>query len=115
MPSSVGDGGQDRHHEDGRERRRGTTRRRTGEIAIARSASTCSVTVIEPISAVMPEPTRPPTMSAVRTGPSSRTSESETTRPDEHLSAEGLERVRRLQGEHHAGEERRDPGDRDAT
>ena len=60
---------------------RGTTSRRTGEIAIARSASTCSVTVIEPSSAVMPEPTRPPTISAVSTGPSSRTSESDTTRP----------------------------------
>ncbi len=60
---------------------RGTTSRRIGEIAIDRSASTCSVTVIEPSSAVMPEPTRPPTMSAVRTGPSSRTSERATTRP----------------------------------
>ncbi len=29
----------------------------------------------------MPEPTRPPTMRAVSTGPSSRTSDSETTRP----------------------------------
>ncbi len=48
---------------------------------MARRASTCSVTVIDPISAVMPEPTRPPTMSAVSTGPSSRTSESDTTRP----------------------------------
>ena len=48
---------------------------------MARRASTCSVTVIEPSSAVMPEPTRPPTISAVNTGPSSRTSESDTTRP----------------------------------
>ena len=62
-------------------RTRGTTRRRTGEIAIARRASTCSVTVIEPSSAVIPEPTRPPTISAVSTGPSSRTSDSDTTRP----------------------------------
>ena len=60
---------------------RGTTSRRTGEIAIARSASTCSVTTMEPSSAVIPEPTRPPTMSAVSTGPSSRTSERATTRP----------------------------------
>ena len=60
---------------------RGTTKRLTGEIAIARSASTCSVTTIEPSSAVIPEPTRPPTMSAVKTGPSSRTRDKETTRP----------------------------------
>ena len=39
------------------------------------------MTVIEPSSAVMPEPTRPATMSAVRIGPSSRTSERATTRP----------------------------------
>ena len=94
-------------------RTRGTTSRRTGEIAIARSASTCSVTVIEPSSAVMPEPTRPPTMRAVRTGPSSRTSESDDDPADEELSAERRERVRRLEGEHHAGEERRDSRDRD--
>ncbi len=60
---------------------RGTTSRRIGEIAMARRASTCSVTVIDPSSAVMPEPTRPPTMRAVNTGPSSRTSERDTTRP----------------------------------
>ena len=60
---------------------RGTTSRRIGEIAMARRASTCSVTVIDPSSAVMPEPTRPPTMRAVSTGPSSRTSERDTTRP----------------------------------
>ena len=62
-------------------RTRGRTSRRIGEIAIERSASTCSVTVIEPSSAVIPEPTRPPTISAVRTGPSSRTNETATTRP----------------------------------
>ena len=32
---------------------------------------------------------------------------------DEHLAAERLEGVGRLEGEHHAGEEGRDPGDRD--
>ena len=35
--------------------------------------------------------------------------------PDEHLSAEGRERVGGLQRQDHAGEERGDPGDRDAT
>ncbi len=60
---------------------RGTTSLRTGSAAIERMASTCSVTVIEPSSAVMPEPTRPPTISAVSTGPSSRTSDRATTSP----------------------------------
>ena len=59
----------------------GTTSLRTGFVASARSASICSVTFIVPISAVIPAPTRPPTMSDINTGPSSRTSESETTLP----------------------------------
>jgi hypothetical protein len=44
-------------------------------------ASTCSVTVIAPSSAAMPEPMRAPTVSAVSTGASSRNSVSTTTRP----------------------------------
>ena len=59
----------------------GTTSFLTGSAASERSASTCSVTFIEPISAVMPAPIRPPTMSAVITGPSSRISDFETTAP----------------------------------
>src|SRR5262249_44434277 len=42
--------------------------------------SICSVTAIVPSSAVMPAPTRPPSMSAVSTGPISRTSEMPTMR-----------------------------------
>ena len=59
----------------------GTTSLRTGLVASARRASICSVTFIVPISAVMPAPTRPPTISDISTGASSRTSESETTLP----------------------------------
>jgi len=59
----------------------GTTSFRTGLVASARSASICSVTFIVPISAVIPAPTRPPTISDMSTGASSRTSESETTLP----------------------------------
>ncbi len=59
----------------------GTTSLRTGSAAMARIASTCSVTFIVPISAVMPEPMRPPTMSATSTGTSSRTVDFETTVP----------------------------------
>ena len=59
----------------------GTTSLRTGSAPIARIASTCSVTFIVPISAVMPAPIRPPTMSATSTGASSRTSDFETTVP----------------------------------
>ena len=102
MPSTSARRGQDRQHEDRREDPRARRGAGSGEIAIARRASTCSVTVIEPSSAVMPEPTRPPTMSAVRTGPSSRTSESDDDAPDEHLSAEGRERVGGLERQHHA-------------
>ena len=44
-------------------------------------ASICSVTFIELISAVMPEPTLPPTRREVIIGPSSLTNESVTTGP----------------------------------
>ena len=59
-------------------RNRGTTRKRTGSAASVRSASICSVTCIVPSSAAMDEPTRPATMSAVMTGPISRTTERAT-------------------------------------
>ena len=52
---------------------RGTTSFLTGLDAIDRNASTCSVTAMLPSSAVIPAPTRPATISAARTGPSSRT------------------------------------------
>ena len=60
---------------------RGTTSLRTGSAAIERIASTCSVTAIDPISAVIPDPTLPPTISAVSTGPSSRTRDRATSSP----------------------------------
>jgi hypothetical protein len=44
-------------------------------MAIARSASICSVTFIVPSSAAIEAPTRPPTTSAVSTGPSSMITE----------------------------------------
>lgn len=59
----------------------GTTSFFTGSAPIERKASICSVTFIVPSSAVMPAPIRPPTMSATSTGPSSRTSDLETTVP----------------------------------
>ena len=46
-----------------------------------RRASICWVTTIEPSSAAIPDPTRPVTISAVSTGPSSRTIEMQTRRP----------------------------------
>ncbi len=60
---------------------RGTKRYCTGSVASASSASICSVTRIEPISAAMLLPTRPVTMSAESTGESSRIRDSVTTLP----------------------------------
>ena len=48
---------------------RGTASLRTGSVPSARSALICSVTIIDPSSAAMPDPTRPVTISAVSTGP----------------------------------------------
>ncbi len=60
---------------------RGVTNFLMGSAPSAAMASICSVTRIEPSSAVMPEPMRPPTVSAVSTGPSSRKSVNTTTLP----------------------------------
>jgi len=46
---------------------------------VSSSASICSVTRMVPISAAIAAPTRPATMSAVSTGPSSRVSDTTTT------------------------------------
>ncbi len=54
-------------------RMRGATSRCTGSAPSARTASSCSVTAMPPSSAAMPAPIRPPATSAVRIGPSSRT------------------------------------------
>ena len=48
---------------------------------IAASASICSVTFMVPSSAAIEAPTRPPTTSAVSTGPSSITTERRITEP----------------------------------
>ena len=60
---------------------RGTTSLRTGSVPSARSALIWSVTTIEPSSAAMPEPTRPASISAVSTGPSSLIIEALISRP----------------------------------
>ena len=59
----------------------GATNFLRGSAPIVLKASICSVTFIEPISAVIPAPTLPPTRSEVTTGPSSLTKERETTGP----------------------------------
>ena len=59
----------------------GTTSFLTGLAAMARRASICSVTFMVPSSAVMPAAILPPTTSAIKTGPSSRMTDFETTVP----------------------------------
>ena len=59
-------------------------------MASAVSASICSVTRMVPSSAAMALPTRPVTISAVRTGASSRVRDRATTLPDEALGVEPL-------------------------
>ena len=61
-------------------RTRGQTSFFAGSAPSARIASTCSVTFIAPTSAAMPLPIRPPTMTAVSVGASSRANERTTTR-----------------------------------
>ena len=60
---------------------RGVTSFLIGSVPSARMASICSVTFMEPSSLAMPEELRPAIISAVNTGPSSRTSEIETSEP----------------------------------
>ena len=61
--------------------RRGVTSFCTGSVPSARMASICSVTFIEPSSLAIPDALRPATIKAVSTGPSSRTSVSDTSVP----------------------------------
>ena len=61
--------------------RRGATSFRMGSVPSARMASTCSLTSMDPISDAMPELFRPATISAVSTGPSSRTTDRATASP----------------------------------
>ncbi len=60
---------------------RGSTSFFTGSAPSALIASSCSVTAMAPSSAVMPAPMRPPTITAVSVGASSRAKVSATTRP----------------------------------
>ena len=60
---------------------RGTTSLRIGSVPSARSAAIWSVTIIEPSSAAIPDPTRPATIRPVSTGPSSLTIDALTSRP----------------------------------
>ena len=61
--------------------KRGTSTRRSGSMAMTSMAASCSPAFIRPISAVSEVPARPAKSSAVTTGPSSRTSDSATSRP----------------------------------
>ena len=60
---------------------RGTTSLRTGSVPSARKALIWSVTIIEPSSAAIPDPTRPASISPVKTGPSSLTIDALIKRP----------------------------------
>ena len=64
-------------------RKRGAITRCTGSTAIISMPDNCSVAFIRPISAVSAEPARPANSSAVTTGPSSRTIDSDTTTPSD--------------------------------
>jgi len=62
-------------------RKRGASTRPRGSTAISSIADNCSPAFIRPISAVSEVPARPANSNAVTTGPSSRTSDSATSRP----------------------------------
>ncbi len=61
--------------------KRGATNLRLGSVPIARMASTCSVTSIDPSSDAIPVAHRPVTSKPVNAGPSSRTRAIATTSP----------------------------------
>ena len=61
--------------------KRGARMRRTGLTAIISIAASCSPAFIKPISAVKAVPARPANSKAVTTGPSSRSSDSATSKP----------------------------------
>ena len=82
-----------------------------GSMASARSASICSVTAIVPSSAVLLAPTRPEIMSAVSSGPISRSVPKPAPQPKQPLRAVALHDGRRLDDHDRAGEERGDHHD----
>ncbi len=82
---------------------RGVTSFCTGSVPSARIASICSVTFIEPSSLAIPDALRPATMTAVSTGPNSRTRMMETNGRS-GPSARSLEAAAHLHRHHGAGE-----------
>ncbi len=62
-------------------RKRGTTRKSIGSAALILSASSCSVTAIDPISAAIPAPTRVASIIAPMSGAKFRTSSSANEAP----------------------------------
>ena len=69
----------------------GATSLRTGSVPIARMASTCSVTSMEPSSEAIPVAQRPVTSNPVSDGPNSRTKAMATTSPVSEVLAEASE------------------------
>ena len=77
-------------------------------------ASICSVTRIVPSSAAMAQPTRPASIVAASTGPSSRTSVILITAPEPRFQSEIAERKIALDRKHHADERAGQGDDRQA-
>ena len=77
-------------------------------------ASICSVTRIVPSSAAIAQPTRPASIVAASTGPSSRTSEMLMTAPSRVSRSEVAELEVALHGQHHADERAGEGDDRQA-
>ncbi len=76
---------------------RGVTSFLVGSTPMARMASICSVTFMEPSSLAMPLELRPATIRPVSTGPSSRTMDSDTSFPVSESEPNCCKRARRLQ------------------
>src|SRR6202171_2960579 len=91
---------------------RGTTNFRLGSVPIARIASTCSVTSIEPSSDAIPVAQRPVTSSPVNAGPNSRTSAMATTSPVRELCPNRVDWRAGLQHHHRADKKSRQQDDR---
>src|ERR1700733_8973624 len=83
-----------------------------GLVPSADRASICSVTRIVPSSAAIAEPTRPASMVAANTGPSSRTIEMLITEP--RRQSHHRELMIRLYSQNHADKGPRDRHHRDA-
>jgi hypothetical protein len=91
-------------------RRRGTTSLRTGSAPMERRASTCSVTVMDPSSAAMPEPDAAADHERREHRPQLPHEGQGDDLADVEAGAELGQGVGRLEGEHHAREQRGDVG-----